>query len=113
MRDIRHLTRHAGGGITALAAASLAAGLGCPAFAVDLGSIYFETRRLQGIADAAAIAAAADLPRADLAARAAVDANPMANPIDRHVETGIYRPDPAIAPADRFSPSATDINAAR
>lgn len=113
MRDVRHLASHAGGGITVLAAASLAAGLGCLAFAVDLGSIYFETRRLQGIADAAAIAAAADLPRADPAAKAAVDANPMANPIDRHVETGLYRPDPAIAPANRFSPSVTDINAAR
>lgn len=96
-----------------MAAASLATGLGCLAFAVDLGSIFFETRRLQGIADAAAIAAAADLPRADFAAGAAVEANPMTNPITRKVETGKWRPDPAIDPALRFSPSTRNVTAAR
>lgn len=113
MRGARDLARHAGGGVTMMAAASLTAGLGCLALAVDLGSIYFETRRLQGIADAAAIAAAADLPRADLAAEAAVDANRLAFPVERRVETGTWRPDPAIAPSARFNPSSIDVNAAR
>lgn len=113
MRGPRSLLRHAGGGVTAMAAASLTVGLGCLAFAVDLGSIYFETRRLQGIADAAAIAAAADLPHADAAAKSAIDVNPMANPVERKVEIGTWRADPALAPAQRFAVSGKDANAAR
>lgn len=113
MRRLRILARHQGGGVTTLAALSMTVGLGGLAFAVDLGSIYFETRRLQGAADAAAIAAAADLAHADAAAKAAVDANPMANPVTRKVELGTWRPDPAVTPAQRFTPTKIDATAAR
>lgn len=113
MDGLATLRRHQGGGVTTLAALSLTMGLGCLAFAVDLGSIYFETRRLQGAADAAAIAAAADLAHADAAAKTAVDANPMANPVTRKVELGVWRADPAVAPAQRFTPAKNDATAAR
>jgi uncharacterized membrane protein len=113
MHGVRALLRHQGGGVATMAAMSLTVGLGCLAFAVDLGSIYFETRRLQGVADAAAIAAAADLAHADRAAGTAVDANPMANPVARKVELGTWRADPAVAPAQRFTPSTIDATAAR
>ncbi|MBV8237496.1 MAG: hypothetical protein JO221_01875, partial [Sphingomonas sp.] len=48
--------RRAGVGI--LIAAALPVVIGMAAFAVDLGAVQLDTRRLQGVADAAALAAA-------------------------------------------------------
>jgi uncharacterized membrane protein len=49
--------------------------LALAALAVDTGWIYLQTRRLQGVADLAAISAANDIARAQLAANATVAAN--------------------------------------
>ena len=46
------------GAVTLIAAGSLIALLATTALAVDMGSVYLQTRRLQGAADAAALAAA-------------------------------------------------------
>ncbi|OHT20496.1 pilus assembly protein TadG-related protein [Edaphosphingomonas haloaromaticamans] len=107
------LRRDAGGGVTILAAASMMACLGCLALAVDLGSIYFESRRLQGVADAAAIAAVADVVHADAAVRATVQANRLPEPVTQKVELGSWRADPAVPLAQRFTPSPSDRSAAR
>jgi len=90
------------GAVTVLGAAALVASLGCLAFAVDLGSIYFESRRLQGVVDAAALSAAANLNGARDAADAAVAANGWKGRYDMKVETGVYRPDAAVPVAQRF-----------
>ncbi|ARS26348.1 pilus assembly protein TadG-related protein [Sphingomonas sp. KC8] len=101
------------GAVTAIAAGSMLVGLGGLAFAVDLGSIYFETRRLQGMADAAAISAAANIGSADNAARLSVAANAMPAPVTRQVELGVWRADPAIAVSQRFHATKTNPTAAR
>lgn len=113
MRTFANLLRDKDGGITVIAAGSMVAAIGCLAFAVDLGSIYFETRRLQGMADAAAISAAANIASADKAAQLSVAATPLSAPVTRKVELGVWRADPTIAAAQRFSVTATNPTAAR
>jgi uncharacterized membrane protein len=102
-----------GGAVTMIAAGSLLASAGCLAFAVDLGSVYFESRRLQGIADAAALSAASELDAPRTAADAAIRLNGWAQPYGLTVETGAYRPDPAVAAAARFTGGAAEPDAVR
>lgn len=110
---MRGFLRDSRGAVTAISAVSMTACLGCLAFAVDMGSVYFESRRLQGSADAAALSAAADLPDAQAAADAAVAANRWGRAVDARVETGRYRADPAIPAHARFTAQTTDRDAAR
>lgn len=76
--------------------------LGMAAFAVDLGSAAIETRQLQGVADAAALAAAADPANAEAKARAAVDAAHWPRAVTLAVTTGGYTADASVAPGQRF-----------
>lgn len=110
---LRRLARHPGGAVTLLGAGSLLLCMGCLAFAVDLGSLYVGSRRLQGIADAAALSAAGNLGNARAAADAAVAANGWPAPYSLTVTPGAYRPDPSIAVPERFTADATDPDAAR
>src|SRR3546814_11645113 len=52
------LCRDTRGGISMLTAFALTMLIGSAALAVDIGSLYLDRRKLQGIADAAALAAA-------------------------------------------------------
>lgn len=80
------------------------------ALAVDVGSIFLNTRKLQGVADLAAMAAATDLSRADAAAIATV----AANLTDTATATEIGRYDQAASPGNRFTVTPlTSANAAR
>jgi uncharacterized membrane protein len=101
------------------------------ALAVDQGSLYLERREAQGLADLAAITAAANLANADAAALLALSDNRAGDiqPVDRStmesplglegnrpqllVETGRYTADPSIDPSRRFEASAAPANAAR
>ena len=62
--------------------------LGFAALAIDVGSIFLQTRKLQGMAD-------------------------LAGPVTADAVKGVYPPDPAIAPASRFVAGASDPNAVR
>ena len=99
------------GGVTIIVAASMIVLLGFCGFAVDLGGVFLKARKLQGIADLAAMAAAMDLAHADAAAQATAKDNLP----DLTVATalGAYAPDPLISPKDRFKPAAVNPNAAR
>lgn len=112
---LARLARERRGAVTILAALSMTASLGALALGVDTAAIYFESRRLQGMADAAALAAVGDLAKPATAAQAMVDATDWGSPVTATVVTGRYRPDPAIAAATRFDPAAplTDRDAAR
>ncbi|SFR79101.1 Uncharacterized membrane protein [Sphingomonas jatrophae] len=83
------------------------------AFAVDLGAIYQETRKLQGIADAAALSAAAELDTADASARAAIAANGWSRAYTLSLQTGLYRADPTLTVNNRFVAQPANQNAAR
>ncbi|MDG2532620.1 TadG family pilus assembly protein [Sphingomonas sp. HITSZ_GF] len=85
---------------------------GSAAFAVDTGSLYLEKRRLQGVADAAALSAASSAS-AESAARSAISANQVNDANIEQIERGSYSPDTSLTPDARFSPSGSDGNAVR
>ena len=99
--------------VSMITAASFIALLGAAALAVDVGSVFLQSRKLQGVADLAAIAAARDIGRATAAAQATADANAGGQPIKIDVVLGSYKADRAIAPSARFQPGATNPSAAR
>lgn len=100
------------GSVAIIAAAALTGGVGLAALAVDLGSVYLQSRRLQGVADLAALAAAADLDRADRAASATVEVNPVGGTVAVQVAKGRYDSQKAAA-AQRFQSGAATPDAAR
>lgn len=99
------------GGIAIMAAAG--GGLFCvlAAIVVDVGSLALDGRTLQGAADLAALSAARDLERAQLAAEATAEAN--VRDVATEVVTGLYVADPTVALHQRFAPIAVGPNAAR
>ncbi|RXT55785.1 hypothetical protein B6S44_06710 [Bosea sp. Tri-44] len=82
--------------------------------AVDVGSFYYQQRRQQTATDLAALAAAADLARADAAARASAGRNGYTAAAVERVQLGTYTADATLAPEMRFQPSSAAVaNAAR
>lgn len=79
--------------------------VGIAAFAIDVGTIALDSRRLQGIADAAALAAAGD-PNGTAAAHDLVAAS-WTRPVTLRLTPGSYVADPAVAPERRFSAAAS------
>ncbi|SFK21823.1 pilus assembly protein TadG-related protein [Caulobacter sp. UNC279MFTsu5.1] len=98
-----------------ITAMSLTLVLALAALAVDTGWIYLQTRRLQGVADLAAITAANDIGRAQIAAEATVTANGEGwrTPPRATVTLGRYTADSAIPVKTRFQPTALDPDAVR
>ena len=114
MRKIRDFRRDESGGAAILFAVALVTLLGFGAMAVDVGSFFYEKRRLQTANDLAALAAAGDIPRAQAAAQASAGQNGFEARHISAVQPGTYTPDPAKAPADRFVPgTGASANAVR
>ncbi|WID95374.1 pilus assembly protein TadG-related protein [Bosea vestrisii] len=87
---------------------------GFGAIAVDGGSFYYQKRRQQTATDLAALAAAADLGRADAAARSSAGRNGYTAAAVERVQLGTYSANATLAPEMRFQPgSAAGANAAR
>lgn len=103
------------GGIAVITAMSLTLVLALAALAVDTGWVYLQTRRLQGVADLAAITAANDIGRAQIAAEATVAANGEGwrTPPRTTVTLGRYAADGAVPVKARFQPTALDPNAVK
>ena len=100
------------GNITMIFAGGFVMLAGSAAFAVDTGSLYLEKRRLQGVADAAALSAA-NSQAADAAARTAMTANGADDASIEKLERGSYSPDSSVAHSARFVASGSDGNAVR
>ena len=107
------LARDARGSIAILAAVAMGMAAACAALAIDLGSVFLESRRLQGVADAAAIAAAGDLAAPSVAAQSAIDGSRSPRAIAPTIVTGYWRADPGLAVPDRFTATTASPNAAR
>jgi uncharacterized membrane protein len=107
----RRILRDRRAGIGPLVALAMPVLIGAGALAVDVGSVQLETRRLQGLADSAALAAATDLPTAQSRADALVADSGWEREFDVVATPGRYVADPAIASAERFTPGATPANA--
>lgn len=101
------------GAVSIIAAFSSVLILGFAAVAVDLGSIFLETRKLQGAADLAAIAAARDIGNAQAAAEATIAANGYTGPVQVQVVLGTYTPDSSIPTGQRFVAGASPAGAVK
>lgn len=100
-------------GISIATAFAMTMLIGSAALAVDVGSLYLDRRKLQGIADAAAMAAAGRPGEEEAAARRIVAAN---CDCDIRIETltrGTYVADPGIQAEQRFSDGGSSPNAVR
>ena len=107
------LRRDARGSVTILAAAGLVMTFAAAGLAVDLGSVFYESRRLQGMADAAALSAAGNLASPAGAAGAAITAAGWSRAITPAVTLGTWTADPARGAAVRFVASGASPNAAQ
>lgn len=117
------------GNVATLAALTAPVLLAAAAFAIDEGALYTEHRRVQALADLAAIAAARSPAKAELAVRTALEDNgvtgivfhglgaaPMIPASGQNfvtVEVGRYTASPEVAPGQRFASGATNLNGAR
>ncbi|BCW88225.1 hypothetical protein sos41_13630 [Alphaproteobacteria bacterium SO-S41] len=81
------------------------------AFAVDFGYLYVQNRRLQGLADLAAMAAAEDLPNARRRVDQTIAANGWPTKIEAQIVLGSYVPDSTVESGQRFSPGGSMPNA--
>lgn len=101
------------GGIGIIVAASLPVIIGAAALTVDLGSAQLASRRLQGMADAAALAAARDPSHAQAQAESAVAAAGWQGNVTTTSTDGSYTGDTSIAPDNRFVAGGGPANAVR
>jgi len=113
LRPLQRLPGETAGSVSMISAFSFVSLLGAAALAIDVGSMFLQARKLQGIADLAAMSAARDIPHATAAAQATASANGWGRPLDVAVSLGVYKPDPAIAPGQRFQAGGNNPNAAR
>lgn len=113
-RVLRNLLRNEAGTIQILLAASLVPISLLATFAVDVGNIYLAQRRLQGAADASAIAAASSIALEDHGQGSAVEMlskTGYGRGSLASYQTGQYLRDASIAVADRFVPDEANRSA--
>lgn len=110
---LRRLGRSRRASISITMALGMAMLIGAAAFAVDLGSLYLDRRKLQGIADAAAMAAAGRPGEEQTAAQRIIAANCDCGIRIAVLTRGTYTADPAIQAEQRFAGGGTSPNAVR
>ncbi|WP_432770233.1 MAG: hypothetical protein HEQ22_05675 [Sphingopyxis sp.] len=99
--------------ITIMSAFAMTMLIGSAALAVDLGSLYLDRRKLQGIADAAAMAAAARPGEERAAVQRIIAANCSCIIEIAALTAGTYVADPAVVAEQRFAAGGTTPNAVR
>lgn len=112
-RKLGSLLRSEHGTVAVISALVMVVMIGFAAIAVDVGSLHYDSRRLQGAADLAAIAAASNTANATQAARSTFADNGRWNLSSMTVEMGNYDPDQTKARDQRFIVNKQPINAAR
>ena len=110
---LRRLADHRGASISITTAFGMTMLIGSAAFAVDLGSLYLDRRKLQGIADAAAMAAAGRPGEEQAAAQRIVAANCDCDIRIAALSRGTYTADPSIEAEQRFASGGVSPNAVR
>lgn len=106
-------TRDRKGAVAVIVVVVLASLMASIAMAVDVGSVFLATRKLQGMTDLAALAAANDLGNAAAAAQATANGNGWSGPVTATTTLGQYTQDSSIAYANRFQAGAASPNAAK
>ncbi|WP_428629351.1 TadG family pilus assembly protein [Sphingopyxis sp.] len=107
------LIRDRRAGISIITAFAMTMLIGAAALAVDVGSLYLDRRKLQGIADAAAMAAAGRPGEEQTAAERIIAANCDCDIRIAALTTGTYSPDQAVAAEQRFAAGGASANAVR
>lgn len=110
---LRILARDRRGGVSIMTAFGLTMLIGSAALAVDVGSLYLDRRKLQGIADAAAMAAASKPGEEQAAAARIIAANCDCNILIAALIKGTYTADVATQAEQRFVAGGTSPNAVR
>lgn len=105
------LVRDRRAGISIATAFAMTMLIGAAALAVDVGSLYLDRRKLQGIADAAAMAAAGRPGEERAAAERIIAANCDCGIQIAALTTGTYTPDRTVAAEQRFAPGGASANA--
>ncbi|MBB6424508.1 TadG family pilus assembly protein [Sphingopyxis sp. JAI128] len=103
--------RHAGVSISVAFGMTML--IGSAALAVDVGSLYLDRRKLQGIADAAALSAAARPGEERAAAERIIAANCDCDIRISALTPGTYVADPGIPAEQRFAEGGASPNAVR
>jgi uncharacterized membrane protein len=101
------------GGVSIISALSTVAMIGFAGLATDIGSVYLETRRLQGSADLAALAAIENPAQADALARATIFSNHWRGDTQVTVTHGAFNADRSVPVSQRFTANAPETNAVR
>ncbi|WP_411342117.1 TadG family pilus assembly protein [Sphingopyxis sp. J-6] len=107
------LVRNRRAGISIMSALGLTMLIGSAALAVDVGSLYLDRRKLQGIADAAAMAAAARPGEERAAAQRIIAASCACTITVAALTSGTYTPDAAVEAERRFVAGGGSPNAVR
>ncbi|ALJ13056.1 TadG family pilus assembly protein [Sphingopyxis macrogoltabida] len=107
------LVRDRRAGISIMSALGLTMLIGSAALAVDVGSLYLDRRKLQGIADAAAMAAAARPGEERVAAQRIIAASCACTITIAALTSGTYTPDAAVEAERRFVAGGGSPNAVR
>ena len=110
---LRRLSEETRAGISIAAAFGMVMLVGAAALAVDVGALYLDRRKLQGIADAAALAAAAKPGEERAAAERIVAANCDCGIVIASLTRGQYTADPGIAADRRFTEGGASPDAVR
>ncbi|MDO9369131.1 MAG: TadG family pilus assembly protein [Sphingopyxis sp.] len=105
------LTRDRRAGISIATAFGMTMLIGSAALAVDVGSLYLDRRKLQGIADAAAMAAAGRPGEERVAAERIIAANCNCGIRIAVLTPGTYTADPGILAERRFAGGGSSPNA--
>lgn len=110
---LRRLVRNRRASISITTAFGMTMLIGSAAFAVDLGSLYLDRRKLQGIADAAAMAAAGRPGEERAAAERIIAANCDCGIAIAALTPGTYVADPSVLAEQRFTGGGISPNAIR
>ncbi len=113
LHRLSELIRDRKAGISIASAFAMTMLIGAAALAVDVGSLYLDRRKLQGIADAAALAAAGRPGEERAAAERIIAANCNCAIRIAELATGHYAADRTIAADRRFTPGGASPNAVR
>jgi uncharacterized membrane protein len=100
------------GGVTIIMAGSLVTLLTMTALAVDVGSLYVAKRSLQGITDAAVLAAVDNPGNQTAVAQSTIASSASKSAKVVTLTPGAYTPNATLTPAARFVANATPANAA-
>ncbi len=112
-RFFRALSGDRRGGVSIATAFGMTMLIGSAALAVDVGSLYLDRRKLQGIADAAAMAAAGRPGEERAAAERIIAANCDCGIRIAALTPGTYVADPGVLAETRFAGGGSSPNAVR